>query len=61
MPPLRRWIIATVVLGALAWVVGTQLSDLRLYQLGLGMGIGDHHAVAGAAHRAGAARSTWPR
>ena len=40
MPSLRRWIIATVVLGALAWLVGTQLSDLRLFQLGIGMGTG---------------------
>ena len=40
MPPLSRWIIATVVLGALAWLVGTQLSDLRLFQLGIGMGSG---------------------
>ncbi len=40
MPPLRRWMIATVVLGAIAWVVGTQLSDLRLFQLGIGMGTG---------------------
>ena len=40
MPPLRRWIIATVVLGLLAAGAGTMLSDLRLYQLGLGMGVG---------------------
>lgn len=40
MPPLRRWMIATVALGAIAWFVGTQVSDLRLFQLGIGMGTG---------------------
>ena len=40
MPPLRRWVLGTVALGAIAWAVGTQLSDLRLFQLGLGMGTG---------------------
>ena len=39
-PPLRRWMIGTVALGALAWVVGTQVSDLRLFQLGIGVGTG---------------------
>ncbi len=39
-PPLRRWMIATVALGALAWMVGTQVSDLRLFQLGIGVGTG---------------------
>ena len=40
MPPIRRWVAATVVLGALAWVAASQLSGIRTYQLGIGMGVG---------------------
>jgi branched-chain amino acid transport system permease protein len=40
MPPLRRWIAGTAVLGAVAVLAGTQLSDLRLFQLGIGMATG---------------------
>jgi branched-chain amino acid transport system permease protein len=40
MPPVRRWLIATVVLGVIAWVVGSGLSDLRMYHLGIGMATG---------------------
>jgi branched-chain amino acid transport system permease protein len=39
MPPISRWAGATVVLAFLAWVAGTQLSDLRLFHLGLGMAV----------------------
>jgi branched-chain amino acid transport system permease protein len=40
MPPVRRWVIATIVLGAIAWVVGSGLSDIRMYHLGIGMASG---------------------
>ena len=40
MPPLRRWAIGTVVLGVLAWIIGTGLADLRIYHLGIGMASG---------------------
>jgi branched-chain amino acid transport system permease protein len=40
MPPVSRWVGGTVLLGFLAWVAGTQLSDLRLFHLGLGMAFG---------------------
>jgi branched-chain amino acid transport system permease protein len=40
MPPVLRWVAATAVLGALALLAGSVFADLRLYHLGIGMGIG---------------------
>jgi len=39
-PPLLRWVIGTVVLGVLAWGLGSQLADLRTFHLGIGMATG---------------------
>jgi branched-chain amino acid transport system permease protein len=39
-PPVRRWLIGTVVLGVLAWGVGNQFSDLRQFHLGIGLATG---------------------
>ncbi len=38
MPPLRRWVIGTAVLGAAALLVGVLVADLRVYHLGIGVG-----------------------
>lgn len=40
MPPVRRWIVGTAVLGLVAALVAAQVEDIRTYQLGVGMGLG---------------------
>jgi branched-chain amino acid transport system permease protein len=40
MPPISRWAVGTVALGLVAWLLGTQLADLRTFHLGIGMAVG---------------------
>jgi branched-chain amino acid transport system permease protein len=39
-PPVRRWLIGAVALGAIGYFVGTVFSGLRTFQLGQGMALG---------------------